>query len=244
MKKVLCFLLATIMMMLAVGCSAKQDDKNSKPSKKESVSSKEKTEIEEIVNEDGKAFVPDLSKSGVISKKIPLSSKQVELCGKTYTMPIKAADLMEDGWEIPGDPAKEPEFEANRVTGIAGFLYLINKDGAKINVIRVYNGTSSAQKLEGCQIVKFSLEELDKSSSIIDFVLPGGIVKKSTAKDIVSIYGNPNSEKSIWNSSSNSAKQLSYKEHATSEMSFDFYFNEDGTLNRAEVEIKKVVYKS
>lgn len=248
MKKLLAVVLLTVVLTGTVGCSSEKEQTNDQPKAQSEVSGEQnviedvqpeieeekKFDIKEIVNKDGQAFIPDLSISG-ITEKAPLNSKEVKLSGKTYTMPIKISDLIADGWELSAGSFKN-EFKPKTKTSLVSFA-MKNSEGAFVDLIEAYNDTDSVQKLEDCLLTGFSISNLDSDSSKADFVFPGGIVKGSTAADVVSVYGDPNNSEFFTEYSYNLDKQLSYNVHKESKMSFSYVCNDDGLVRYAKVHV-------
>lgn len=236
MKKLLCMLLATVMLMSVVGCSTNQNQTEEQFEEQNVTQEEQQVDVETVetlVNKDGKVFSPDLTKSGVTSKKIPLNSNQIELCGKTYTMPVRVSDLIADGWKLTSNNFKN-EFKPKTKTSLVSFS-MQNDAGAYISLGEAYNDTDTMQKLENCWLTEFYVDYLNADTTQVDFIFPGGIVKGSTAKDVVSVYGDPNNSKLFTKHSYNLEKQLSYNEHKDSGMSFSYVFEDNGLLRYAKI---------
>ena len=232
MKKFGLFCMAIALVVGMSSCSAKQENNAGNAESENVVAEEQKVEINEIVNKDGKKFVPDFTTKGKISD-MDLGGKTVELCGKTYAFPVKISALIADGWELSAGEFKN-EFKAKTVTSLVSFA-MKNKEDACIQITGAYNDTDSVQKLEDCWLTEFYMDALDKDTTKVDFVFPGGIVKGSTAGDVVSVCGDPNNTELFTDYSYNLDRQLTYSKHKDSGMSFTYIFNEDGTLNYAKI---------
>lgn len=215
MKKIISIILAAMLVIGMAGCSGTEQT----------------FEVTSIVNKDGKEFVPALTQSGTTGK-IALDSKSFELCGKTYELPIKISDLLNDGWEF--STQFKNEFKPKIKTSLVSFT-LKNADGAIIDFHELYNDTDEVQKIEDCWLTGIGFNNLDSSASKLDIMIPGGISKTCTAGDVVAKFGDPNNSELFTEYSYNLEKQLSYNNHKDSGMSFSFTFDESGAISTAKI---------
>ena len=226
MKKFLISLLTVMMVIGMVSCSEKKE----KPEPKDPV-----FEVEKVVSGDGVEFVPDLTVKGEVTDYL-LKNKEIIICGEKYTFPVKISDLEEKGWKLT---VEEPdrEFESKSRTTLSGF-YMEKEDGSQIELGKLYNESDSSKKLSECSLIEIEFDNLTSETTKIDFELPGGIVRNSTASDVLSKYGDPNNTELFTEHSYNHEKQLTYNKHKDSGLNFSYVFEEDGKLSYAKVGIE------
>ncbi len=231
MKKALLVLISVVLAVTVAGCASQKEPQ---PKKNEEV-----YEMSKIVSDDGMEFRPDLSKKGTTAQ-MPLNSKEIVLYGKTYSMPVRISDLISDGWELFApymDGAVNPPEEEYEKTTMSN-VWMRKNDECTIHLKAVYNDSAAAQELEDCLLTDFFMHSLDTEDNKVDFVLPGGIVRASTAGDIVNVYGDPNNATVFDEKDSFGFHEtLSYNNHKETGMSFSYDFAEDGTLAGATVSV-------
>lgn len=224
MKKLLLIFLAMLMIVGFAGCSYDQTSEEVDTELLSPVS---------IVNKDGITFIPDTTRKGSVAQK-ELNSPEVELCGKAYTLPIRISDLINDGWEI-GISGFKNEFQPRSKTSLISFT--MKKDGAILCLGEAFNDTEEIQKLEDCLLTEFYLESLNGTANGIDFVFPGGIIRESTARDVIDVYGDPNNSEIFEEYSYNIERQLAYNKHSETKLNFIYTFDKDGTLMYTKVSV-------
>ena len=158
------------------------------------------------------------------------------LCGKKYTLPIRISELIDDGWDINTD-ALVRKIKPKTTASLSGFR-MINEDGARFSLNSAYNDSDTEQGLEDCLLISVYADNLSSESTKAEFIFPGGVVKESTAGDVVSVYGDPNNSDLFSERGYNLEKQLTYDTQKDSGMSFSFVFEEDGTLTYAKATAK------
>ena len=235
MKKLLAILMAIMLVAGFAGCSDDKTETKAPAEKPAEVKEEKKFEVKEVVSKDGKEFTPDITTEGKLETKT-LSDETIELCGKTYTMPVKVSDLMNDGWALGAIEFKN-EFKPKMKTTLASFS-MKNAEGAYISLGAIYNDTDEVQKLEDCLLIDFNMSYLNSEATKVDFVFPGGVTKGTTAHDVLSVYGDPNDSELFTGHSYNLEKQLTYTEHKDTGLSFSYSFEEDGVLSYAKVSAK------
>ncbi|MBQ4528164.1 MAG: hypothetical protein II998_08840 [Clostridia bacterium] len=234
MKKLLA---ALITMCLLAGLAACSDTQQTDSAKE--------LDINEIVNDDGVRFTPSLSSTGT-TEDMPLDSDKIIICGDTYTLPIKLSDLTDNGWELVSDNF-ENDFAGETRTLLTGFK-MKNDSYGEISLLEVYNDASYNRPIEHCLITGISLhyytentlddpDYYDSFSNKATFVFPGGITYKSTASDVLGIYGNPYNEKYFYGGD-NTEDRIVYTHHRESSLSFSYSFRPDGTLSYAYVQLE------
>lgn len=231
MKKALLILISIALVVSFTGCSAKKEPQ---PKKNEEV-----YEMAKIVSDDGMEFKPDLSRKGSTAE-MPLDSKEIQLYGKTYSMPVRISDLIKDGWELFApymDGNVNPKEEAKEKTSLNN-VWMRMKNECTIHLKAVYNDSEDVKKLEDCLLTDFFMHSLNTADNKADFVLPGGIIKASTAGDIVNVYGDPN-HTTIFDEKDSFGfhDSLAYNNHKETGMSFGYDFAEDGTLTGVTISV-------
>lgn len=168
-----------------------------------------------------------------------IKSTKVTLYGKTFSFPVKISELFDNGWSLPDNMNYTREFEPQKFTDVSG-VKLQHNDGGKIGVTGVCNIDSTPKKLNDCLLISFTIEE----DSINEFlgenavVLPCNITAKSSYKDIVSAYGEPNETNKLFESASiisgteNGAdfKTILYNNQINSEATYSFSIYDKGSI--------------
>lgn len=188
-----------------------------------------------IVNDDGKTinadkdeFTVDVSNSGELKEGAePISSNKFELAGTTYTFPIKMSELFNNGWSLSKGFKYQTEFDANSKTNLVSY-YLVHESGAEIMLEQMTNDSSEKKDIKDCTLTAFGINSY--SSSDFKFVLPGGIIPTSTAANVLDVFGDPNTTTEFAGYSYNLEEQLTYEKHISSNISYSFAFNEDGSF--------------
>ncbi len=239
MKKfrILALVLALIMTLTALaGCGDKKEsvDVDSDITQNEEVDNNSSVVLVEgeIVNADGKVFGASIETKGNIKDGVSVNSDEVTICGKTYSFPVKISDLLSDGWYLPKNVEFDNEFEAKKITNLVSF-YLYYEDGSEIALSQLYNDTDKVQKIEDCILTGFDIYTYKD----VNFVFPGGITDKSTAADVLTVYGDPN-KTTAFESGYNLEKQLTYVGHKDTGFRLSYTFNEDGSLYFASIELE------
>lgn len=245
MKRVFALLLAITMLFLLVACGEKENDtqvdSNSTTNQTQSSDDKETTGTEgdantnKIVNDDGDEFIADVSASGKVKEGAEsLSSNKFELAGTTYTFPIKMSELFANGWDLSKGYEYKTEFDANTKTDLISY-YLVHESGMKIHLDQMTNDSSEKKDIKECTLTGFSVQTYDLVAET-DYALPGGIVPLSTAANVIEVLGNPNTTTEFTGYSYNLEKQLTYSKHTSSNISYSFTFNEDGTIYAVHID--------
>ncbi len=120
--------------------------------------------------------------------------------------------------------------DAVMYTGIA-----LSKDGAVINPDEL-KGSSESCPLEEGLITSFYINENDVTDGS-EVVFPGGIMlKKSSAANVISVYGDSTAD---FSKTISEADGLKYIGHKNNNLSYSFLFAEDGTVTSASVYCEK-----
>ncbi|MBR3974780.1 MAG: hypothetical protein IKJ88_02855 [Clostridia bacterium] len=239
MKKLFALLLAVTMLFLLVSCT--KDENNTNTDSETTTSQTQSSEnndsetiesepvVDKIVNEDGEEFIVDISNYGKVKEDAAaISDNKFELAGTTYTFPIKMSELFDNGWKLSDGYEYQTEFDANTQTSLISY-YLVHESGIKIILGQITNDSAEKKDIKDCILTRFSIDTYYLETDA-DFVLPGGIVPMSTAANILEVFGNPNTTTDFTMYSYSMDDQLTYSKHASSNISYSFKFNDDGTL--------------
>ncbi len=246
MKKLFALLLAITMLFLLGSCTKGGNNtdtttpENTTNQTQNTENNNEETTIQtdtnnKIVNDDGEEFIVDISNYGKVKEDAAaISDNKFELAGTTYTFPIKMSELFDNGWKLSDGYEYQTEFDANTQTNLISY-YLVHESGLKIILEQMTNDSAEKKDIKECTLTRFCLDTyyLETDS---DFVLPGGIVPASTAANILEVFGNPNTSTDFTGYSFNLDDQLTYSKHPTSNISYSFAFNDDGTLYSVHID--------
>lgn len=239
MKKLFALLLAVTMLFLLGSCAKNENNTNTSTESttnqpQSTENNNEETTIQadndnKIVNDDGEEFIVDISNYGKVKEgAAAISDNKIELAGTVYTFPIKMSELFDNGWDLSSGYEYETEFDANTQTRLISY-YLKHESGLKIILTEVTNDSAEKKDIKECTLTGFALDSYYFETES-DFVLPGGIVPASTAANILEVFGNPNTTTDFTMYSYSMDDDLTYSKHASSNISYTFTFNDDGTL--------------
>lgn len=194
------------------------------------------TTIDKIVSEDGDEFVVDMTTKGEVDTNAEgINSNKFTVVGTSFTLPCNTADLFNSGWHLSSNMTFDNNFEPETQTSLVSFyLYPPEEIGYSIDLRSIYNENSENRPIEECELTGIYLNGYS-SSDDADFVLPGGITEKSTAADVLSVFGNPN-DNSNFEYGYNLDDQLTYENHNNTGLTYSFTFNDDGTLYSVRIE--------
>lgn len=170
-----------------------------------------------------------------------VSSRTIILSGKSFELPIKGSELLEQGFSMKRGYEEYEKFKPN--TTYSG-LEIEDSSGNTIHIDSVLNGDKKKETgFEKCRIYKTELKA-EEISSKKDFVLPGGITLESTYEDIIKTYGdekdNPNFKKveNYVGKTDGSTFGVYYSYQKSSNYRYVFEFDKDEkTLNKVEVSL-------
>lgn len=245
MKRVYTILLSITMMFLLVACGEKENNVNvdgdtttnqtQSAENKDTATTEDESSTDKIVNDDGEEFTAAVSTPGKLKEGAEsLNSNKFELAGTTYTFPIKMSELFDNGWDLSKGYEYQTEFEANTKTNLVSY-YLIHESGLKIHLDQMTNDSAEKKDIKECVLTGFSIQTYDLKTES-DYALPGGIVPMSNAANVIEVLGNPNTTTEFTGYSYNLEEQLTYAKHASSNISYSFSFNEDGTIYAVRIE--------
>lgn len=190
-------------------------------------------EITEVINDKGVRLEVDLTNKGETAQDAKnISSDIVVINNKEYRFPILVSDMIDSGWELDGSNNREDMIKPNTITSLIGF-YLKDVAGNKISINSVFHKDDNPKNLIDCKINEISFSDYENDGFEIDFILPGGITPKSTAKNIVDIYGDPNDSKHFDHGSS----EVDEIEYIDGLARYNYYFSffQDGSLRSVRI---------
>ncbi len=184
--------------------------------------------------ENGAVLKINLSVKGEIKENAPdMHANQFLLNGVAVEMPIAISSFYDLGWSIPEShyvQIKDELLEPERTTSLISY-YLTDTVGNKIELIRVVNEADTEATIDACAVSEFIMHTSYYQEEWFDgLILPGGISLKSTAADIIAVFGEPENNP-YFNKVSVSESGISYKDHKDNGLSyhFSFYDSEDGS---------------
>ena len=201
--------------------------------------------VTEVINKDGVLCDIDISTKGeILADAEPLSSKVIVLDGIKYYMALNISELISYGWELEAPKAYENQIFLNHVVLSESGYYegdkylranmLVNDNGVEIDMKAVYNSYGT-YFLTSCTVTQMTISFTDDAyKAPSDFILPGGITANSTAADVIKVYGNPNKSKKFLHSES-TEDSFKYSSQDESSITYEFKFNEDGSLKQVEI---------
>lgn len=255
-QKVLIVFFIAILFVILTDCSNYEEIETTNPTiEQSSDKNAEETKTNQerrILNQATKEiFSVDLSKKGILmsSEESVINSSELILSNKKYYFPM-LADLFDDeAWTINEKTAKDNIHQYLEQDGLQD-ISISNQDGLIMKVKNVYRSVPTiSDEIEIVIINSISLE-VSEQSKPNDWILPGGITAKSTAADILDVYGDPNTSTLFSKNSYSTEKELYYIEQVDSCISYRFLFNQDGTIKQVDISLDEttlqnnVIYKN
>ncbi len=245
-KRIIIVWIAAVFLFILSSCSTESDhnENSSKELQTESAlqptepSMEVETEEEKgtalIFNETTKTgFNVNVETEGVVNTQNgDLLSSGLFINKKKYYFPFIVNCFANDEWLIDGQIAEDAIY---RVLSESKYENLILSDGknAKLQINAAFFGVDTSGF--SAELVLSDITIKNTSSDNSFWILPGGITSKSTAKNVIDIYGDPNKTKSFSSSSYNTDRELYYLEHETTGISYCFKFHEDGSIDSVRV---------
>lgn len=133
----------------------------------------------------------DTDARGVVQTDMPLENKRIILGNKEYDFPLVVSELIDDGWYFDENARERLEpIGANVSTELYDMNLYHDEYGMRLMLLSIRNDSDTEQELRDCRLTKIGInrsmiEDLEK----VNIVLPGGVTFKSTAADVVDIYG-------------------------------------------------------
>lgn len=146
-----------------------------------------------------------------------INSNKISIGGKTYTVPFKGSELLDNGWKT-----RENTDAQNPNTSVE---YSLKDENGNEITVAADNKSTEIMELKDCWIIEIKFYRTKiKEDNLLS--LPGGLSMNSTYDNVIAAYGeasdsNPNfdnaEEKEI-----GSYRRLWYKCQKTSKISYEF----------------------
>ena len=240
-KRLLSVLLVALMIVLSA--CGKSDNSNT------SSTSSTQADVSEsdIVSQQDALTAPvglscDITNEGTVSDQAPALGAYAFISdGETYTLPLPVSTLTEKGLyhTVPEeDNSFKAQLQYKLLTGFSLYRKTDNEESVVFRIYSLSNPSAEPQPVENCK-----LTGVEFRPSYTDWVLPGGITKQSTAANVLRIYGVPgkNANAPFTDGRVGKVSSDSYLKYSAADgMVVEFYFNEDGTINRCGILNEKV----
>lgn len=214
---------------LLVACTSDdtQDDT------KQTLDVTEETEetVEGYEGEKGKPLTVDFKTHGEITSDAgSIETMAITLAGVTYDLPCAVSKLLDNGWRFYADEIAEQSVSAQTETSVMGFnLYYGESEVVTAEIGRLRNDSTAKASVRDCVVTKISITIPEKAEDVVSFVLPGGINERSTAADVIEVFGSA-TDNEAFDFVQTGTSMLFYSEHKATGASFAFNFSDDGTL--------------
>ena len=211
MKKLIALLLIIITLVSFAACGA-QGDNNTKV---------QPMEVEATLSVDTDA-------TGVVQEISPVNGTKITLGDKEYEFPVVVSELVDNGWYFDENVRENLEpVDASIKKELYDMNLYHDEYGVRLMLLEAKNEMSEQQELRDCYLTKIGINcSMFEDSEKVNIVLPGGITFKSTAADVLRIYGtseeHPNFTAAKLNGSS--------ADYICDKYSVSFTFFEDGTI--------------
>lgn len=227
-KKIAALLLAAVLMLtMLAGCDLNWGD--DVPSSTEASDMTEET-IPGYEGENGKPLKVDFMTHGAVSEDAPaLDSKKIVIAGVSYEFPCAVSRFMENGWHFYSDEIAEQTVSADTETNVMGFTLYTEEDGITLEIGRLRNDASNKTAVKDCLVTKLTVSVVSDTGERLEFILPGGITERSTAADVIEVYG-PAVDNTSFGYVQTGTSLLYYAENEASDMSYAFHFSDDGAI--------------
>lgn len=192
--------------------------------------------VEGYEGEKGKPLTVDFKTHGDITPDAgSIETMAITLAGVTYNLPCVVSKLLDNGWRFYSDEIADQSVAADTETSVMGFnLYYGESEIVTAEIGRLRNDASAKASVRDCVVTKIAITIPENAEEVVSFVLPGGINERSTAADVIEIFGAA-TDNEAFDFVQTGASMLFYSEHKTTGASFAFHFSDDGTLTSVMV---------
>ncbi|MBE6738396.1 MAG: hypothetical protein E7566_07090 [Ruminococcaceae bacterium] len=218
MKKIVVLALAVLMLASVTACTSENNK------------SKDNTSITVLPT-----LAVDMDSTGVVAENpAPMDSGKIIIGNKEYVFPMLVSELTEDGWyfdENARERLSEMELIPTRSTETLADMNLFHDEyagGLRLMLLGVYNEGDEPAELRDCYLGAMAVNAtMAANPEDINIVLPGGITFKSTASDVVSVYGDADNHPDFFGAQLDSSSA----EYRGEYFNVSFTFEEDGRIN-------------
>ncbi len=223
--------LALLMGALA-GCGGEETPSTSG----ETEVTQEPTETTEtgLLGENGKRLKVDYETTGSVAPEAAsINSATLVINGQTLQMPFTVSALTENGWHFYSEDSGQQLISANTQASVMGFTLYWN-DTPYLDLSGVRNDSAAQKPLLECTVDTLIMDLNQENMAELEFVLPGGITKDSTAADVLAVYGDVMQNEAFDHVQVGNT-MLYYVDNEQTGLSFYFGFRDDGTLKRISI---------
>ena len=184
MKRIIVLLLVLLMVVLSAACT--DQTKNDKDT--------EKNNTPMVVEP---TLAVDVNATGIVADT-PIDDRKITLGDKEYEFPILVSQLTDNGWYFDENARENLEpVEANANKELYDMNLYHDEYDMRIMLLSAKNESDKEQELRDCYLTKIGINRsMMEDPEKVNIVLPGGVTFKSTAADVLRIYGpaenNPN----------------------------------------------------
>ena len=220
MKKHIAIILMLVFCMALAGCADNETAETNVPA----------TQIEVLPT-----LAVDMDATGIVANEpAPIDSGKITIGDKEYVFPMLVSELVDDGWYFDENArerlAEMDLVEAKSTRTIDDFNLFHDEyaDGFRLMILGVYNDGDEPAQIRDCYLGAISVNAtMVTSPEKLNLVLPGGVTWKSTAADVVSIYGNAENHPYFYFAKLEGSSADYTGEH----FNVSFTFDDDGKIN-------------
>lgn len=170
----------------------------------------------------------DTDATGIVQSAVAIDSKRITLGDKEYEFPVVVSELVDDGWYFDENVRENLEPVDASVTKELYDMNLYHDEyGMRLMLLEARNDKAEEQELRDCYLTKIGINRsMMEDPEKVNIVLPGGITFKSTAADVLSIYGTSEDHPNFYMAELNGSSA----DYIGEAFSVSFTFFEDGTI--------------
>lgn len=219
---------------MLVACTSEDTQDDTKQT--QDVTEETEETVEGYEGEKGKPLTVDFNTHGEITPDAgAIETMALTLAGVTYDLPCAVSKLLDNGWRFYSDEIADQSVSADTETAVMGFnLYYGESEAVTAEIGRLRNASTAKATVRDCVVTKLSITIPENAEDVVSFVLPGGINERSTAADVIEVFGSA-TDNEAFDFVQTGTTMIFYSEHKTTGASFAFNFNDDGTLTSVMV---------
>ena len=164
------------------------------------------------------------------------NSVEVMIGESNYYFPFVVSRFEQEEWEYLNHQGAVIDniYEETNVDKSVDIVFRKNETSF---VVKQFGMLEEPSGYAGESIITDIILLAGKDQNVSSWVLPGGITAKSTAADVLSVFGDPNNTKTFSAESGNTENSLIYISEEKTGLSYSFNFNQDGTIVDVELSI-------